>query len=220
MRTKALLLTALVSVAGMVTSFAQSNVYSINVVGYVNVTLSNSFTLISNPLMASNNPNTTLAQLIPAAPPGTIVYKFNGTTYEISGWDDLAEPPAWDNPGIVIPAGQGFFVALQPGQTLQITFVGEVAQNAASNKQLPAGFSMTGSLVPQAGGIIDVLLLPGAAGSSVYKFVCGATGYQVAGWDDLADPQQWDTNLQMGVAEGWFMNLSQAMAWNRNFVVP
>jgi hypothetical protein len=132
----------------------------------------------------------------------------------------LAIPEAWDNPGIVIPAGQGFFVRIPAGQTLQITFVGEVAQNAASNKQLPAGYTMTGSLVPQVGGIIDVLRVPGAAGSTLYKFVGGATGYQVAGWDDLAVPEQWDSNLQIGVAEGFFLNLPQAMAWDRNFVVP
>src|ERR1041385_5044775 len=51
MRTKTLLLAAALTAAGLATSLAQSNVYSLNVVGYVNVNVAgNKFNMMSAPL--------------------------------------------------------------------------------------------------------------------------------------------------------------------------
>src|SRR5436190_4799543 len=56
MRTKTLFLMAAAIAAGLVSSFAQSsNVYSVNVVGYINVTTPPGFSMIDNQLSVSNN---------------------------------------------------------------------------------------------------------------------------------------------------------------------
>src|SRR6266403_950334 len=55
MRTKALLCAAGLLAAGAFTAMAQSNVYSLNVVGYVNVSLTNGFTLLANQLDLDGN---------------------------------------------------------------------------------------------------------------------------------------------------------------------
>src|SRR5437763_15367210 len=54
MRTKTLLLTAAVLAAGLGASVAQT-VFSVNAVGYVNVTIKPGYNLICNPLNGSNN---------------------------------------------------------------------------------------------------------------------------------------------------------------------
>ena len=51
MRTKALLLGAAVGAIGLATSMAQ--VYSVNIVGYVNTTIPTGFSIICNPLNAT-----------------------------------------------------------------------------------------------------------------------------------------------------------------------
>ena len=57
MRTKTLILAAALTAAGLASSLAQSNVYSLNVVGYVNKTLTGGslFSVVNNPLNTTNN---------------------------------------------------------------------------------------------------------------------------------------------------------------------
>ena len=77
MRTKTLLLTAVLSAAGLASSLAQGAVYSVNAVGYVNLTVPAGLSLIANPLDATDN---TIANVL-KVPAGTQIYKFNGTGF-------------------------------------------------------------------------------------------------------------------------------------------
>ena len=85
MRTKSILLGAALLAAGVATSMAQvSNVYSVNVVGYVNLNLTNGLNLISNPLDAVGNggaASNTIANVFGVVPDGTQVYKFTNSGY-------------------------------------------------------------------------------------------------------------------------------------------
>ena len=63
MKTKALILAGLVSLAGVVASQAQT-VYSVNAVGYVNLSLQPGFAMICNPLQGADNKVSTLFTLI------------------------------------------------------------------------------------------------------------------------------------------------------------
>ena len=85
MRTKALLVAAAIA-AGAVTAMAQSNVYSLNIVGYVNMTQNAGFKIWANPLNTTNND---VKFLFPNAAtyPGLAVYKFNGSAYDLSSYD-------------------------------------------------------------------------------------------------------------------------------------
>jgi hypothetical protein len=198
----------------MVASFAQSNVYSINVVGYVTLTITNDsvYRIISNPLITTNN---NLSALIPTALPGAQVYKLlPGGAYSIATFDpDLG---GWD-PDFAVATGEGVFIKLSTPGSFPITFVGEVAQNAASNKQLPAGLSLQGSLVPQEGSVISVLQVPGNPGDQLYKLNLDGV-YTIATYDP--DLGGWDPEVSIGVAEGFFFSAGSVLDWNRNFVVP
>src|SRR5438046_1261359 len=90
MRTKALLLADAFAAAGVATSMAQ--IYSVNAVGYVNVTLDAGFNMVSNPLNAADNTVGGLFKNItPSIPPGFKVFVFNNTTgaFNTVSWNDL-----------------------------------------------------------------------------------------------------------------------------------
>lgn len=212
MRTKTLLLTAALSAAGMATSMAQ--VYSVNAVGYVNTTLKPGFNLVSNPLIASNN---SIASLFAGVPSGTRVFTFGEggfTTYSYVGaplnrWTPDASTP--------INAGDGVFV-LNPGTSdITVTFVGEVPQGAASNQSLPAGLSIKGSKVPQAGTVAE-LQFPAAPGDRIFKFdpVNGYSTFSYAG----APLNRWTPSVPtIDVGEAVFVSKVAAANWDRNFSV-
>src|SRR5260370_42625696 len=81
MRTKALLCAAALA-AGAVTSMAQSNVYSLNVVGYVNKSFQNGFfTLVCNPLDDGTN---TLGSILQNPPDNTQVFRWSVAAQDLS----------------------------------------------------------------------------------------------------------------------------------------
>src|SRR5438105_8609461 len=109
MRTKTLLLTAALAMGGVASSMAQ--VYSQNVVGYVNLNISNKFTMIANPLNGPGGSNT-LGQVLPNAPAGAGIYKFNGTTFD-NKVTFIAVGTGWlggTGNGTVLAPGSGAFI--------------------------------------------------------------------------------------------------------------
>lgn len=221
MRTKTLLLTAALSAAGIATSMAQ--VYSVNAVGYVNTTLFPGFTLVSNPL--NNTTGNTIANLFGAGiqgtvPGGMIVYHFNPDTdqFVTAVYDDIDGvfgPPA--NAATVIPPGTGVFVFNPSANNVTVTFVGEVPQGAASNIQIPQGFSIKGSTVPQE-GTLPALQFPGADGDIVYEWNPTTDQYVSSVFDGLDNA--WGPQVpNITVGEGFFVFKGAAAPWNRNFSV-
>jgi hypothetical protein len=209
MRTKTLLLIAAVSAAGVATSMAQA-VYSVNAVGYVKVNVQPGFQMIANPLKAADN---TVGALLPGVPAGTTVYKFDSAT----GQYDIANFifGSWQNPGITLNPGEGAFIFNPTQANIELTFVGEVEQGALSNP-LPAGFSVRGSQVPQAGLISSDLGFPAAAGDAVYQFNPGTQGYEpfsfIFGSWQPAEPS-------LAVGESVFVSKAAAGNWTRTFSV-
>src|SRR5262245_48462452 len=87
MRTKTLLLTAAALTAGVLSSFAQSsNVYSVNVVRYINITVpAGGYSFVANQLTnAGNNINVVLTNGLRSDVNGvlnTVYYKWTGGGY-------------------------------------------------------------------------------------------------------------------------------------------
>ncbi len=217
MRTKTLLLTAALSAAGIASSLGQ--VYSVNSVGYVNVTIPEgpgitTFALTVNPL---NNGGNTVAEVLPDVPNGTQIFKFTSGAFESANTFIFG---SWDNPNQVIAPGDGFFIGLDNGEisgSATITFVGEVPQGQLSNP-LPAGFSIRGSQVPQAGLLTMDLGFPDAFGDQVFKFDRAAQSYSDAftsfgggAWDP--------TEPTLDVGESAFVFKDTASSWDRDFSV-
>lgn len=217
MRTKTLLLTAALSVAAAASSMA--DVFSVNVVGYVNVTLANGFNLLGNPLVSSNN---AIGQVLPSVPEGSIVYKlkadgsFNQDIYVGGAWyDSVSESPSTTT----IAPGEGFF--LFSSAVSNITFVGEV-KTGESSVPLNTGFSLVSSVVPQSYELTGADF-PTADGITHYKLL-GAGGYEISayltgfGWYDTTTeaPRQ----VMTAPAQGFFIfNPNPATTWTRSFQV-
>jgi hypothetical protein len=199
---------------------AQSNVYSLNVVGYVNKSLPAGLTLIANPLQTTNN---TVGGLFGgvggALPEGTQIYLWNGSGYAIGTRDDLGaagySPDGFENQSLA--PGKGFFVKNNGAAALTVTFVGEVLQGKLTN-HVGTGYQLLASMVPQAGQVDTVLGYPAVEGDQVYLWK--GTAYAIFTADSLNEPPLWGSpGPVLDVAEGFFSRKAAAVDWIRDFTV-
>ena len=211
MRTKTLLLTAVLSAAGLASSLslAQGAVYSVNAVGYVNLPLPVGLSLICNPLKGStgNDLNTILP--LTDADVGATIYTYNGSAFVSTTY--LGTSIGWTPNNSVAP-GQGMFISLGAAKTL--TFVGEVPQGTDSNIHMNNGLSLVAPPVPQSSAL-DTMLFPADVGDTVYFYRGGSYASSTflgpgIGWTPAAVP---------GVGEGFWVSRANAADWNRNFSV-
>jgi hypothetical protein len=212
MRTKTLLLTAALVAVGAASSMAQ--VYSVNAVGYVNVTIKPGFNLIANPLVQTVK---TLEALIPNPPDQTVYYKFSyGTGYSINTFD-LSGVGAWDpNPAENVDLGGGGFLLNPTASAFTVTFVGDVAQGTLTNP-VGVGFNCISSKVPQAGTLTDLGYTP-VDGEVVYTFDA-VLGYTINTYD-LSGVGGWDpAEPAIAVGEAFFASSPSAHPWTRAFSV-
>jgi hypothetical protein len=161
---KTLLIAAAALAAGVISSQAQ--VYSQNIVGYVNVPLPLGSSFVSVPLDASNG--NALTNTIPNTGQldGAVISIYNGhgftqLTFDSNmptGFGDASDlNPA---PTPVIGPGTAFYINNNTGVVLTNVFVGSVhlvtVPGSATNS-LPAGNTYAGSVVPFGGGITTAL---------------------------------------------------------------
>lgn len=193
---------------------AQSNVYSLNIVGYVNVPVTNGLlSLLSNPLKPSNGDYniTNTIKLDDANSGGSTIYQWNAGT---SSWEtfDYFSGFGWF-PDAPQPLGSGFFILPSFSQT--ITLVGEVQTGSSTNVIAP-GLSLLGSKVPVAGNEPGGAV--GAGGDTLYTWDAGANSWVS---QDYFDGYGWfDANSSgtngpaLKVAEGIFiLNNGTAKNW-------
>lgn len=202
MRTKNLLLSAAALVAGALSVQAQSNVYSVNVVGYVNIPFAqNALSLIATPL---DNGTNNLTSLFPNAANGSQVQVWNGAGFQVAqktfgNW----------NTNLVVPPGTGFF--FKSGSNMTNTFVGNVAVStgATNTIALPANtLVLVGSPLPIADNLTGTNLnLQLANGSQIQ--VWNGSGFQVA----QKTFGNWNTNLNISVGQGFFLKSATATNW-------
>ncbi len=206
MKTKALILAGLVSLAGVVASQAQT-VYSVNIVGYVNLTIQPGFSMISNPLQGQS---TSIPTLIPAPPEGTSVFKFNPATggYSVAQFVD----GAWEGSAVTLAPGEGVFIRNSSASAFTLTFTGEVVQS--SSVALPQGFSIASSVLPQSGSLSSQLQFPVTEGDAVYFYNPNTGGYSIFNYIDGA----WEPTEPVAQAgQAFFLRKSAARNWVRNF---
>jgi hypothetical protein len=148
MRTKTLLLTAALVAAGVASSMAQSsNVYSLNIVGYVNVPVqANRFYILNNPL--DDGKGNVITNVLNLAfdnnnLDGSTVFTFDQVNgFVAEGWEGFLTN--WAPGAAVLAPGTGFF--FQPSANDTITFVGSVT--LASTNHLAVGLNLVGSPYP------------------------------------------------------------------------
>jgi hypothetical protein len=188
-----------------------AQVYSANVVGYVNVTLpANNFALIANPLTDGTN---TANSLLAALPNKSTIQLWNG-----SGYSGASKGGGVWTPDVSIPTGTGFF-ALSPTAVTN-TFVGEVivGPGETNSVALAAGqFSLVGSAVPYSGNLNDAAntqglnlgaSLPNKSSIQVWNGT-GYTGSSKGGG-------VWNPDLTISVGQGFFVLPAAAATWNQS----
>jgi hypothetical protein len=216
MRTKTLLLLAAAAAAGIATASAQTTVYSVNAVGYVNTTVPKGFALISNPLLAQTN--TVSALLTGQVPQDTQVFVWDTTkkTFNIASYDTTF---GWDPVAVADSAmmpGGGVFIKNQSAAAFTITFVGEVPQGSPLTTPLIAGLQIVSSQVPQS-DTIDNLGYTGAQDDKVYQWDSSKQTYNIFTFDTTFG---WDPTLKpLAVGEAVFLSRNTAGSWNRTFSV-
>jgi hypothetical protein len=203
MRTKALLACAALAACLATSAVAQSNVFSVNIVGYVNTPINTGFNLIANPL---DNGTNDLNSLFPGAGFGDQVFFFSGGAFSSSTFIG-----SWGPDSTLLP-GTGVFYQ-NTGAAFTNTFVGNVMTGTLNNP-IPAGFSLKASQAPVA-DTLDGLGLPGNFGDQVFVFRGSPPAYQsatyIGSWSTLVPP-----NVAVGEAF-WVQNTGAAETWTRTF---
>jgi len=210
--------------AGVASSMAQSNVYSLNVVGYVNYPLHDvgNFYLISNPL---DNTTNDLNTIVPAPPDGSTVQLWSTALQDLSPTTPtyVSSSHTWV-PDVAIATGQGFFVI--PNASFTNTFVGTVRQYAITNSLVGNGnFECIGSTAPLGGSLTNV---PNVLGQ--YPAHDGDT---LQLWDEpiqdlnpttptyVSSTGKWAPDYSFNVGDGFFIvRNGAAVTWVNQFTVP
>jgi len=220
MRTKALLGLAALAV-GLSTSVAQ-NVYSLNVVGYVNASLqANKLHFLSVPLApVDGNFNITNTINATDAQTDALLYHWTGAS-----WDNNI--PQWYSgygwfPDMVISNGVGFFLQSKANSTL--TFVGQVPQGALGYN-IPTGVSTLANVVPVStnfpgatvGHPDDLMFTWNQAGQSWDNAVW--QNYSGYGWDAGLIPANADGPLLNPADAVFYVNTGAAIPFTKNFTV-
>ena len=210
MRTKTLLLSAAVGAAGLLAASAQ--VYSVNSVGYINLTVPPGFSMIANQLKTTADK---LSDILPSPPDGTQVLSWNGTGFV--SYDFIGALSVWSpNGDLQLKPGEGVFIRNPTAANFTVTLVGEVPQGSDSNSTIPAGFSIRSSTVPMAGDLVANMGLPAVDGDQILKW--SGTGY--VSFDFIGALGVWSpSNPSVAVGESFFAKKSAPVAWNRNFSV-
>lgn len=239
MRTKTLLIVAASALAAAVTSSqAQSTVYSQNIVGYVNQTLTpGSYELVAPALdVDGSGTNGTISTVVGTnIVSGTTVLVWNGAGYDTLAWGSPGRGQAatWTlegttptaDPTYPLNVGEGFFIndptdtnMLQTGVVMQGTLVNPYVR--------PAGtYSLVSSIVPIAGDITtnlnyqpssgDTILTWTGSGFNTYAYGSPGRG-QPAVWTlEGTTPVQQDPVLSVG--QGFFLNPAVNNTWTEVF---
>jgi hypothetical protein len=218
MRTKALLVGAAIGAVSLVTSMAQ--VYSVNIVGYVNVNIPTGWTMIQNPLKAS--PDNKVINVVPYGSTDKVftIQKWVSGVFIQNNFDTV-----WDDETMELNPGEGFFV-YNPFPAFTLTFVGEVCTGNSTDAgmQIPLvnGWNMVGSKVPQAGLLqADLGYVPTAPAEMTQQWDNSQANYVIRSWDEAIG---WDPDAggepSLGIAEAtWIYRLAGAGTWARTFNV-
>jgi hypothetical protein len=219
MRTKTLLLSAVIGAAGIASAMAQT-VYSVNIVGYINLSIPPRLSLVANQLDAS--PNNTLPNVF-GTPAGILsISKFNPTAGSFATSVHDPDAGGWSDPNMTLEPGEGAFADNDPnnGGPLNVTLVGQVRLN--SSLQFNNGLAIISSVIPQAGPVTPDLQFPAPPGQfTISKFNRTTGGFDAFVFDP--DAGGWNPSVpSLAIGEAVFVDKpadTPVFSWARNFTV-
>jgi hypothetical protein len=215
MRTKTLLLSGVVAALSGATVMAQ--VYSLNAVGYVNVTIAPGFTIMANQLNTTNNNVSPLLDSQLLSLPGVEIFKYSPT----AGYTTLIvnSGGGWAGPATTttLNPGEAAFIYNPFTTNFTVTFVGTVLQGSLTNS-LATSFNLASSIVPQAGGVTSVLGLTPTPTDEVFIYD-PVNGYSTSIATSATAWQPSEPNLKVGQGFFYFTGNANGNSWVRTFNV-
>jgi len=215
------LIVASLAVAG-VASVGQ--VFSVNIVGYINLQLTPGLNLLVNQLAATTDD---LNSFMPAVPDGTVVFRFDPVTQSyldgVTFLDGVGWYPASGAKGDSvksIPLGEGFFVQIPGSTNFLVTFVGEVRLD--STNRIPGNYSLKGSILPLSGPLVVNLGFRAADGDLVYQWDAVLQSFKSAAAYSIGNWQPEEPTIAIGEGFMLFRDPVQATPdnwWIRHFAI-
>lgn len=176
MRTKTLALSAILGALGAASAVAQTNVYSINAVGYINLVLPKGFSIICNQLTTTNN---TVAGVFQNNAgngfqwDGCTVFKYNPGDghYDQTDIASSSYSSGWVSGGtMTLNPGEAIWFNNGTGHIATNTIVGTVPQGT-NTVNIISGFQMIASPVPFSGDVVTNMGFTNyTLGSILYTF--------------------------------------------------
>jgi hypothetical protein len=175
MRTKTAILAAALTALGSAAVMAQTNVYSLNAVGYINVTLQPGYNMVANQLSSGTNTIGNILNDATGQYDHLAISKWNGSGFTSDTANSATSPFAnnWLNGGtITMNPGEAAWLKWTNTAPVTITFVGTVPQGTLTTTLTgPNAFNMVSSQVPQAGDLAtDLGFTNFNQGDTIYVF--------------------------------------------------
>ena len=230
MRTKTLVLTALSSLSALgLMAQTSTNVYSLNAVGYINVTIPPGFSIVADQLWASGgNAISNVVNDTSGVYDGVTYFKWTGSGFNFDTANAAFAPSTggWPSGGTdTLNPGEAAWFQNPNNTNLTFTFVGTVPQGTNS-VVLHTGFSMISSPVPQAGLLsTDLGFTNVNVGDTVFVWDPVAKTYQNSG-DQVVGPPfgtgyggLWSAEPSLAVGQGFWYQATANVTWTRVFSV-
>jgi hypothetical protein len=221
--------TLLIAAAALASSVisSQAQVYSQNIVGYINVPLASGYTALANQLdFDGTGTNNTVATVFGTnLVSGSTVYAWETSSagYTSANWTKSKSGAlGWigNTNGISAALNEGNGVFVQSPATNNLTLVGTVLQGT-NLISLVAGYNLVSSVAPISGDLVTNLGYAPAVGDIVYVWNTSSQGYSSdnyiktksgsAAWSSGAAPQ-------ITVAQAFFIQAAAAETWTNTFV--
>jgi len=197
-----------------------AQVYSVNMVGYINASVPTGFSMLANQLNAT--PDNKVVNLLPAPPNNTAVFKFDPISGGYISISFLGGAWEGDDLDMTLNPGEGVFISANTAFTA--TFVGEV--QLISSVPIKHGFQILSSALPQSlaldGAPPAGLGFPIANGDETYQFDRVSGGYIANSF--LGGAWEGDGGGAApvpGISEAFWVNRTTApdSNWTRTFTV-
>jgi hypothetical protein len=234
---KTLLIAAAALATSVISSQAQGAVYSQNIVGYVNIPVTNGVAVILSPALDADGTgtNNTISTVFTTPAYGDTVYVFNGTGYDTIQYTKInlgGHPPVYTTNWAIgstisstyaVNPGQSMFYVPAASQT--ITEVGVALTGSVANQYVPAAgkVNLVASKSPVSGGLTSVLGYQPIYGDTVYVFANGGYTTYTYGKVNLGGhPPVYTTNWAVGstvgepvisVGQGFWLQSAGANTW-------
>ncbi|MEO6183948.1 MAG: hypothetical protein ABIP71_12760 [Verrucomicrobiota bacterium] len=183
---------------------------SSNLIGYATQTLPPGFSMVANPLRASDN---SIAALFPNMPEATTLCKFDPHLFRLN--NNAVKNGHWTKPDEELLPGEGAIVFNPTNNFKTVNFSGEFVQGQLVNP-IPAGLSIRSSLVPQAGRLHSDLGLAMAEGDAIHLFDRDQQKYVVHPFS----AKEWEINEPaVAVGEAFWIGKTNPGNWVRQFEV-